>query len=185
VPLPRTLCRCGFLAKPLGIARAPLAWAAFAGLMAMATPAAAVDGCLVLLCFAAPSWRAIPQCVPPVRKVLHDLAKGRPFPTCSISGAGNSASQQWARPPSYCPPQYTHMIDGEGMPVYTCDYAGAVSVDIDGSLWTRTWWNFDGETVTEYTAKAKAGLGTWETKFDDDYAAWLAMQPPPCPGCGD
>eukprot|EP01036_Dinobryon_divergens_P012369 gene12369-16659_t len=39
--------------------------------MALApTSARAVDGCLVLLCFAAPSWRAIPQCVPPVVQVL-------------------------------------------------------------------------------------------------------------------
>lgn len=34
---------------------------------AFSPPARAVDGCLVLLCFAAPSWRAIPQCVPPIR----------------------------------------------------------------------------------------------------------------------
>ena len=34
------------------------------------TPARAVDGCLVLLCFAAPSWRSIPQCVPPIKQVL-------------------------------------------------------------------------------------------------------------------
>lgn len=162
-----------------------MTFACFAALMAVATPAAAVNGCLVLLCFAAPSWRAIPQCVPPIVKVLQDLAKGKAFPTCSMSGPGNSASHQRANPPNYCPPQYTHMIDDVGMPIYTCDYAGAVSVDIDGALWTRTWWNFGGETVTEYTATAKASLGTWETKFDDDYAAWLAMQPPPCLDCGE
>lgn len=185
MPLSRTLCRSSFLAKPFGFGRASLTFACFACLMALASPAAAVDGCLVLLCFAAPSWRAIPQCVPPVLKVLHDLAKGKAFPTCSMSGAGNDASHQWADPPRYCPPQYTHVIDGEGMPTYTCDYAGAVSVNIDGALWTRTWWSFDGQTVTEYTASAKASLGTWETKFDDDYAAWLAMQPPPCPDCGE
>mgnify|MGYP006381055081 CR=1 FL=1 len=46
----------------------------------------AVDGCKVLLCFAAPSWRAIPQCVPPIREVLRDLARGRPFPSCAMAG---------------------------------------------------------------------------------------------------
>ena len=56
----------------------------------------AVDGCLVLLCFAAPSWRSIPQCVPPIRQVLRDLARGKPFPTCGMAGAGNSASHAWA-----------------------------------------------------------------------------------------
>jgi hypothetical protein len=39
-------------------------------LMAASAPVAAVDGCLVLLCFAAPNWRAIAQCVPPIRDVL-------------------------------------------------------------------------------------------------------------------
>ncbi|RZA15171.1 MAG: hypothetical protein EOP02_25220, partial [Proteobacteria bacterium] len=35
------------------------------------------DGCVVLLCLAAPSWRAIPQCVPPIRQLFRDLARGR------------------------------------------------------------------------------------------------------------
>ena len=30
------------------------------------TPARAVDGCKVLLCLAAPSWRSIPECVPTI-----------------------------------------------------------------------------------------------------------------------
>jgi hypothetical protein len=38
-----------------------------------ATLTSAVDGCLVLLCFAAPNWKSVPQCVPPIRKVLRDL----------------------------------------------------------------------------------------------------------------
>ena len=64
------------------------------------TPAVAVDGCLVLLCFAAPSWRAIPQCVPPIKQVLRDLALGRMFPTCAMSGPANSASHRWAQAPT-------------------------------------------------------------------------------------
>jgi hypothetical protein len=35
--------------------------------------------------------------------------------------------------------------------------------------------------VTEFTPAAKAQLGTWDTKFDDDYAAWFAALPPPAP----
>ena len=182
--LSRTLCCSRRAAKPSRYGRAAIAIACFTGLLTVARPAAAVDGCLVLLCFAAPSWRAIPECVPPVQQVLDDLAKGEAFPTCPMAGEGNSASHQWANPPRYCPPQYTHEVAGEGLPTYTCDYAGAVSVEIDGALWTRTWWNFDGQTVTEYTDAAKVGLGTWDTQFDDDYAAWLALQPPPCPDCG-
>ena len=147
------------------------------------TPAHAVDGCKVLLCFAAPSWRSIPQCVPPIQQVLRDLARGRPFPTCAMSGPANSASHQWSSAPGYCPPQYTRVFDGESGPVYSCDYTGAVAVNIDGVLWARTWWSFAGDSVTEFTPAAKAQLGTWDSKFDADYAAWLASLPPPAPTC--
>ncbi|MFO1219606.1 MAG: hypothetical protein U1E89_14665 [Burkholderiaceae bacterium] len=153
-----------------------------AGLAALApTPARAVDGCLVLLCLAAPDWRAIPQCVSPVRQLFRDLARGKPFPTCSMSGAGNAAGNQWTSAPAFCPPQYTRVFEGESGPVYSCDYGACISVSINGSLFSRTWWNFGGETVTEFTPAAKAQLGTWSTRFDDDYARWLAMQPPPAP----
>jgi hypothetical protein len=139
----------------------------------------AVDGCLVLLCFAAPSWRSIPQCVPPIRQVLRDLARGKPFPTCGMAGAGNSASHARASAPGYCPPQYTRVFDGESGPVYSCDYTGAVSVSINGAPFARTWWTMAGDSVTEFSPAAKAQLGTWDTRFDDDYAAWLAALPPP------
>jgi hypothetical protein len=164
-------------------------WAATLLAAALALPgvARAVDGCLVLLCFAAPSWRAIPECVPPITEVLRDLALGRAFPTCAMSGAGNSAVHQWAVAPHFCPPQYTRVTDSEVSPIYTCDYVGAVSVQIEGGDWTRTWWSMSGDSVTEYTPVAKKLLGTWDPRFDNDYAAWQASQPtpaPPCEGCG-
>lgn len=143
--------------------------------------AQAVDGCLVLLCFAAPSWRSIPQCVPPIKQVLRDLARGKPFPTCGMAGGGNSASHAWASAPGYCPPQYTRVFDGESGPIYSCDYTGAVSVSINGAPFARTWWTMAGDTVTEFSPAAKTQLGTWDTRFDDDYAAWLASLPPPAP----
>ena len=152
----------------------------------MSTPVHAADGCLVLLCFAAPSWRDIPMCVPTVRQVLHDLAPGRPFPACAMAGPANSASHAWASAPDYWPPQYTRVFDDPNGPIYSCDYTGAVAVNIDGVLWARTWWSMSGETVTEYTPAAKAGFGTWDTRFDDDYATWAAsLRPPapPCPSC--
>lgn len=165
--------------EPLTPKLSRLGWLALVLLLLAPAAARAVDGCLVLLCFAAPSWRAIPQCVPPIRQVLHDLARGRPFPTCAMSGAGNSASHAWAAAPQFCPPQYTQVVDGEGGPFHLCDYIGAVTVLINGGLFTRTWWSMTGDTVTEFSAEAKAQLGTWDTRFDDDYAAWLALQPPP------
>jgi hypothetical protein len=141
--------------------------------------AKAVDGCLVLLCLAAPSWRAIPQCVPPVQQVFKDLAKGKPFPTCSMSGAGNSANHAWSSAPAFCPPHYTRVIDGESAPIYQCDYSGAISVSINGAPFSRTWWSFGGDSVTDFSPAAKTQLGTWDTRFDDDYAKWLAALPPP------
>ena len=152
-------------------------------LLSASTVARAVDGCLVLLCLAAPSWSAIAQCVPPVTLVLRDLARGRPFPTCAMAGAGNSASLQWASAPGNCPPQYVSSVDLENGTSYSCAYSGAVTVNIDGAPWSRTWWNFGGQTVTEFSPDAKARMGSWNTQFDDDYAQWLAWLPPPQPPC--
>lgn len=157
-------------------------WATFTS-----TATRAADGCLVLLCLAAPSWKNIAQCVDPVREVLKDLAKGKPFPSCSMSGAGNSAGNRWSSAPAYCPVQYTAFSYGESTTTAYCTYDGAIEVNVSGSLWSRTWWHLSGgDTVTEYTDAAKTQLGTWDTRFDDDYAAWLAAQPPTeAPRAGD
>ena len=157
-----------------------------AALATTSAPARAVDGCLLLLCLAAPSWRAIPQCVPPVTQALRDLARGRPLPTCAMSGPGNSASHQWASAPGNCPAQYTRAMELENGLAYSCDYSGAVSVFIDGSMWSRTWWRMGGATATEFSPAAKASMGRWDTQFDIDYANWLSSlppAPPPCPTC--
>jgi hypothetical protein len=150
-----------------------LAWALLAP-----TAARAVDGCLVLLCFAAPSWKAISQCVPPIRQVLRDLARGKGFPSCGMAGAGNSAHHAWASAPGNCPPQYTRVHESESGPIYTCDYSGAVAVSIEGKPFTQTWWNMSGDTVTDFSPAAKAHLGSWDTRFDAEYAAWKATLPP-------
>lgn len=158
--------------------KALLAAATFAALTATTPPAAALDGCLVLLCLAAPSWRAIPQCVPPISQLFRDLARGRVFPSCGMSGAANSGSHQWAQAPSFCPPQYTRAVEGESQTNYTCDFTGAVSVTVNGAYFSRTWWSLTGDTVTDFSPAAKQMLGRWDTRFDDDYAAWLALLPP-------
>lgn len=159
-------------------AAAALRAAALATLLCIGAPAVRADGCVVLLCLAAPSWRAIPQCVAPVRQVLRDLARGRPFPFCGMSGAGNSGQHAWAQAPDHCPPQYVQIVYQDGPPEYLCRFAGAVTVWINGDVFTRTWWAWDDDTVTEYSPEAKAQLGTWDTRFEDDLAAWLAAQPP-------
>lgn len=152
-------------------------------LLALPTTSFAADGCMVLLCLAAPSWQNIGQCVDPVRQVLRDLARGKPFPSCDMSGAGNSASNQPANAPAFCPPQYTHSYANMES-VLACDYDAAVVVNVNGALWSRTWWRFaGGDTVTEFTPTAKAQLGSWDPRFDDDYTRWLASVPPACVNC--
>lgn len=146
-------------------------------LTAMAPSPARADGCVVMLCLAAPSWRAIPQCVSPVRNALRNLARGKPFPTCAMSGAGNSASNTWASAPMFCPLQYTRMYEGPNGPIHTCDYSGAISVTVNGMPFARTWWSASGDAVTEFSPAAKVQLGSWDTRFDDELAAWLAAQP--------
>lgn len=142
-------------------------------------PAHAVDGCLVLLCLAAPSWRQIPQCVPPIEQLHRDLARGKPFPTCKTAGAGNTTNHTWASAPANCPRQYTRVFERESGYDYSCDYSGAITVTVDGAMFTRTWWSTSGGTVTEFSPAAKAQLGRWDPRFDNDFSAWLARQPKP------
>ena len=160
----------------------PLATLALGGLITMSGAAHAVDGCLVLLCLAAPSWSSIPQCVPPVEQVMNDLAHGKPFPTCNMAGAGNSAGHVWSSAPNNCPPQYVTVWEGEGSTSYRCDYDGVIAVTIDGQPWLRTWWRI-GDSVTEFSPAAKQTFGAWDTRFEDDYASWLAAHPPVITGC--
>ncbi len=153
------------------------------GLLAGSGTALAADGCLVLLCLAAPSWSSIAQCVDPVREVFRDVARGRPFPSCDTAGGANRARNDWSRPPVFCPPQYTHSFSESGA-LFICDYDAAIEVDLNGAPWTRTWWRLvDGDTVTEFMPAAKVQLSNRETRFDDDYARWLASTPPPCTTC--
>lgn len=151
--------------------------ALISALLMLTQPVLAVDGCQALLCLAAPSWRDVPMCVPTIRQLMHDMARGKPFPVCQMSGQGNQASLQPAYAPSNCPAQYTHVWMSQGGLRYSCDYNSVVNVSVNGALWSRTWWNHGDDSVTEFTPAAKTGLSHWNTKFDDDYASWLANPP--------
>jgi hypothetical protein len=149
-----------------------------ASLMLMAaSPAKAIDGCVVLLCLATPSWRGIPQCVPPIRQLFQDLARGKAFPTCGMAGGSSSASHNWSSAPSFCPPQYTRTWDGPNGPIYACDYDGAISVAVNGEHFSRTWWSVSGDAVTDFSPKAKSQLGSWDARYDSEYTAWLSSLP--------
>jgi hypothetical protein len=152
---------------------------ATASTLLLTSPAHAIDGCRVMLCLAAPKWREVPLCVPTIHELMRHLAKGRPFPICTGGGPDNGADNTWATAPGNCPVQYVYEVNGANGPRQRCTYNGAVVVKVNSAVWSRTWWTFAGDSVTEFTPAAKAQLGTWDTRFDDDYAAWLALQPPP------
>lgn len=142
--------------------------------LSLPLPALAVDGCQLLLCLAAPSWRAIPECVPTVTQALRDLLRGRAFPACAMASHGNAATHAWSDAPRLCPPQYTWTYEAPHGLVYQCLYQGAISVTVQGVTFTTTWWSASGDAVTDFSPAAKAQLGQWDTRFDAEYTAWLA-----------
>lgn len=148
---------------------------------AVFTPAHAIDGCKVLLCLAAPDWRQIAQCVPTIQELFRDLRRGRPFPHCAMAGASTGGELQPAYAPGGCPPQYTIEESTDREPVYHCRYTGVIRVRVNGEPWTNVWWNFDGDSVSEYLPPAKSQLGTWNTRFDAEFDAWLRSRPPESP----
>lgn len=53
-------------------------------------------GCKVLLCLANPASnggpKGVAECVPPINQLYHDLAEGRPFPTCDLADGNDGGS---------------------------------------------------------------------------------------------
>jgi hypothetical protein len=50
-------------------------------------------GCEVLLCLANPAGpTAVSECVPPIRRLWRHLARGKPFPTCTMASGPNGSS---------------------------------------------------------------------------------------------
>ncbi len=176
------------------------------GLTSVPRPAAASEGCTVLLCLAG-NWRNISACVPPVRTALRDLALGRSFPFCALASpsfsidataqisnvsaddaqANSQAAPETQRPQNatlrwtsadFCPAQYLSSYELESGTAYTCDFTGAIEVTIGGQLWNRTWWNMAGDSVTEWSAAARTGLpaSSIDDRFDRDFQAWQQRQ---------
>jgi len=154
----------------------------FAG-MAMAmlsmfatTSAHAVDGCKFLLCIAGP-WSSISECVGTVHAVFRDLARGRPFPVCTMSGGpGNSANNAWVGE-SDCPSMYRQYSAESG--AYTgCTYPGRISVYVNGGLWSQVYWNMGGGTTTWYSDTARSSLTSTpgslplDDTFVNDLTSW-------------
>ena len=144
------------------------------------TPAQALDGCKVLLCMAG-NWKNIAPCTSTVREALRDVARGRMWPQCGMSGNSDTLNQSVA--PEQCPVQYRGQYnDYNDRLIYTCPYSGVVQVSVQGQPWSRTWWSATGDTVVEWLPAARAALANqpdaMDGQFDRDYATWLAAQPP-------
>lgn len=61
-------------------------------------------GCTVLLCLSNPAGpTAVAECVPPIRQLWRDLARGRPFPTCEEAN-GSALAGLVTEPYDPCPP---------------------------------------------------------------------------------
>lgn len=141
----------------------------------------AVDGCKVALCIAG-NWKNISQCKPEVEQAMHDVEKGKGWPTCDM-GSGNGAGNT-AIDPSLCPDQYKSLVQPEsGGDYWTCQFSAVVDVVIDGQPWTRLWWSPSGDSVTQWMPAARTAFANnpsaMDDRFDHDYTIWLANQPPP------
>jgi hypothetical protein len=113
-------------------------------------------GCQVLLCMANPTgWANIGECVPPMKKLFKDLAKGRAFPTCTFKNADGmdtgTSSQHYAQnqssSPSFCPAGY--VVSGGRLKPPRCSFKGAVTVYVDGQKANRVWWDENGGSLSE------------------------------------
>lgn len=146
--------------------------------LGLTSRAHAVDGCKVLLCMAG-NWRQIAPCEPTVRQALRDVARGRGWPQCGMSGNSDTASQYVA--PVNCPEQYrTEHRDHNDRIGYSCPYSGVVLVAVDGQPWSRTWWSMAGDTVVEWLPAARLALAgrpdVMDSRFTDDHAAWVISE---------
>lgn len=119
-----------------------------AGALFLAPAAHADDwGCEVLLCLSNPAGpTAVSQCVPPIRKLWRELARGHAFPTCLMSNSQQQyARHDWASARN-CPPGYLSQDDyGD----YYCRMRGVVTVFANGIQQTRIWWGDEDAAQAE------------------------------------
>ena len=140
-------------------------------------PAHAVDGCKVMLCITA-DWKNISQCRPDVEQAIHDVERGRGWPSCNEA---NGASYQWATEAT-CPAFYSR-YNAENGAWASCQYDAILSVKVNNAPWSDMFWAIGGSaTSTRYYAPARAALGaSIDPRFDLDAAAWVP--PPAAPVC--
>ncbi|HEY8097009.1 MAG TPA: hypothetical protein VIE65_13080 [Methylobacter sp.] len=140
-------------------------------------------GCQVLLCLANPKGAmAVTPCVPPIMKLLQEMAK--PWssfspPTCDMSsgsssaGGGSSANGKYEPATEQnCPPQYAQYYDYMIENIQMHQYVGCsgltsyVEVNVNNAPFSKTWMIGTSGTLTEYNISDP----TASAQFDADYA---------------
>lgn len=144
--------------------------------------AKAADGCKFLLCIAGP-WASIPECRATVYEVFSDLAKGKAFPSCAMSGEGNGAGNLWMSEAT-CPILYRRYNDYSSF-YEGCAYMGKISVVINGAPWSDVYWN-TSSTATWYSQEARASMSasSLDETLSNDIAAWNAGKVAQCQSSG-
>ena len=86
-----------------------------------------------------------------------------PEAACSLAAAWPAAPvalrTTWANAPTFCPAQYTRSTEGESGTIYQCDFQGAVTVNVNGSLFSRTWWRMNGDAVDRVQPRRQGTAG--------------------------
>ena len=132
-------------------------------------------GCQVILCLSNPGGpEQYAECLPPIEKLWRALRHGDPFPTCDFGAGGSqgtSASNTFASA-AYCRGDLLYW-GGPEKSELLCGARGAINVDIDGELYTRVWWDADGEdhTITEFY-----GAGSTDAPYDPMQSARLFLE---------
>lgn len=99
--------------------------------------------CEVLLCMAHPKGAtAVTPCIPPMKKLWRELAKGHAFPKCAEAGGSNGSTGAEHRyaDANYCPSQYL-IPPQDDRDIWRCALNGAVTVTINGKPVSRVWWS--------------------------------------------
>lgn len=115
-------------------------------------------GCEVLLCLSNPKGpTAVAQCIPPIKKLWRELAKGHAFPTCFMGGGGGGygATHRFASA-NYCPENYL-IPPQDDRDIWRCALSGAVTVYANGQPAQRVWWGGEESFTEQLSGSADSG----------------------------
>nr|WP_258002325.1 hypothetical protein [Burkholderia sp. WAC0059] len=146
--------------------------ATWVGMSVIAPGVAHADdwGCQVILCLSNPGGpEQYAECVPPIEKLWTALRHGDPFPTCDFGTGGSqgtSAVNTFASG-GYCREDLLYW-GGPEQSELLCNARGAIDVEINGTLYTRVWWDAQGvdRTITEFY-----GAGSTQVPYDPTQSA--------------